>query len=514
MWSLALTIAVAEALQKYRVTIVGGLFGGLAVASNLGCDTNLTILLIAILTTFTFHVLRWHESRPSPREAVQKHRVIIVGGGFAGLGVASNLSTDCDVTVVDIKPFLEFTPSVHTVLGSVERDPHALLAEIKPLVPRARVVVAKYPPELILDGDELRVRLNNEALACDSLVIATGATYAAPIRSVCTDPLLPLVEQTAATRGTALAASAVALKTARRILVVGGGIVGVELAAELADAENHGGAARSPRTITIVASSHELVPDCSPSSRMRALEWLRTHGVRVVLSARVESCDGDGSKFRVVPKRPANVSSSSCDLASKDMGVEVLEADEVLWCVGGQPNTAWLNTNASSSVVAKRTCLPLDARGAVIIDSNTRRVVGLPRAFAVGDVASKPAEQCLASYAHFEGEFVAAAISCAARGKALPPSYTPPPRLVAVSLGARDGFFEYDGVPLIVGRAVPVLKRVIEVRVHSIQIPSNLSHRHFALRLVTQRHGLSLPPLGVKLTRRGSSGCSQRRIIC
>ena len=38
----------------------------------------------------------------------------------------------------------------------------------------------------------------------------------------------------------------------------------------------------------------------------------------------------------------------------------------------------------------------------------------------------------------------------------------PPPRLVAVSLGRRDGFFEYDGVPLAVGRAVPLLKRVIE----------------------------------------------------
>ena len=40
-----------------------------------------------------------------------RHRVVVIGGGFAGLAVAHNLGEECDVVVVEIKRWLEFTPS-------------------------------------------------------------------------------------------------------------------------------------------------------------------------------------------------------------------------------------------------------------------------------------------------------------------------------------------------------------------------------------------------------------------
>jgi len=84
--------------------------------------------------------------------------------------------------------------------------------------------------------------------------------------------------------------------------------------------------------------------------------------------------------------------------------------------------------------------------------------------FAVGDVAAKPDAQRLASYAHFEGEYVAKFILSDVHQTHLGP-YAPPPRMVALSLGPRDGAFVYDTlhVSLFPGFLVPVLKTVIEL---------------------------------------------------
>ena len=54
-----------------------------------------------------------------------KKSVVIIGGSFGGLQVAKELCGDSSffVTIVDAKDFFEFTPSLHTALGS-ERQGH------------------------------------------------------------------------------------------------------------------------------------------------------------------------------------------------------------------------------------------------------------------------------------------------------------------------------------------------------------------------------------------------------
>ena len=79
-----------------------------------------------------------------------RHRVVVIGGGFAGLAVAHNLGEECDVVVVEIKRWLEFTPSVHTALAGDQRDPRVLFAETAPLVPHATVIIAAEPPVLLV----------------------------------------------------------------------------------------------------------------------------------------------------------------------------------------------------------------------------------------------------------------------------------------------------------------------------------------------------------------------------
>ena len=90
------------------------------------------------------------------------------------------------------------------------------------------------------------------------------------------------------------------------------------------------------------------------------------------------------------------------------------------------------------------------------------RVVGRTDVYAIGDLASKPPEQQLGSYAHWEAEFVARDIKRASR-QAKPVPYVPPPQLVNVSLGPHNGLFFYDGVLLLTGLLSAILKRATQI---------------------------------------------------
>ena len=88
------------------------------------------------------------------------------------------------------------------------------------------------------------------------------------------------------------------------------------------------------------------------------------------------------------------------------------------------------------------------------------RVPGRRGVYAVGDVAAKPPAQQLGSFAHWEAEFVAAHLKATWRGRdrAAAAPYTPPPQLVNVSLGPRDGVFLYDGAILFTSLPAAALK--------------------------------------------------------
>ena len=192
---------------------------------------------------------------------------------------------------------------------------------------------------------------------------------------------------------------------ASSVLVVGGGAVGVEVAGELA--ANH--------TVTLTAREDELVRDLPEAARRYALEALRSKNVRVKLNGEEERGSFDA---RVA-------------------------------CYGARPRTGWLATFVDR-----------DARGFVSVDGRYRTSVD--NVWAAGDCVAKDANQYLAAYAHFEGEYVAATVASDIRGRAPPGAYVPPPRIVALALGPDDGVLCYGRVVVLRGRAVPWVKALVE----------------------------------------------------
>ena len=111
-----------------------------------------------------------------------RHKVVIVGGGFGGLNAVRALAhADVDVTVVDRTNHHLFQPLLYQVAAGIlppgliapalrgvikkQANARALLAEVTDIDLEGRVVAAKGP-----DGRPL-------ALPYDTLVVAAGATH-------------------------------------------------------------------------------------------------------------------------------------------------------------------------------------------------------------------------------------------------------------------------------------------------------------------------------------------------
>ena len=195
-------------------------------------------------------------------------------------------------------------------------------------------------------------------------------------------------------------------RDASSVLVVGGGAVGVEVAGELA----------AHHTVTLAARESELVRDLPEAARRYALEALRSKNVRVELS----KCDEERGAF-----------------------------DASIKCYGARPRTGWLATFVDR-----------DARGFVRVDDHYR--TSMKNVWAAGDCVAKDADQYLAAYAHFEGEYVALMVASDILGKTPPGAYVPPPRIVALALGPDDGVLCYGRFVVLSGRAVPWVKALVE----------------------------------------------------
>ena len=216
-------------------------------------------------------------------------------------------------------------------------------------------------------------------------------------------PIKPAL--TESDRRAQLAGAQSELRDASSVLVVGGGAVGVEVAGELA----------AGRAVTLTAREDELVSDLPEAARRYALRALRAQNVRVKLNGEEERGSFDA---RVA-------------------------------CYGARPRTGWLAT-----------FLKLDARGFVRVDDHFRTSV--TNVWAAGDCVAKDANQYLAAYAHFEGEYVAAALCAEITGRVPPDPYVAPARIVALALGPDDGVLCYGRVVVLRGRAVPWVKALVE----------------------------------------------------
>src|SRR5947209_8711269 len=106
----------------------------------------------------------------------EKHRVVILGGGFGGLHAAQSLKhADVDVTVIDKRNFHLFQPLLYQIAtGSL--SPGEIAAPIRGILNHQKNTRVLLGEAVDVDPVQKRVQLKDGSLLpYDSLVVATGS---------------------------------------------------------------------------------------------------------------------------------------------------------------------------------------------------------------------------------------------------------------------------------------------------------------------------------------------------
>lgn len=308
-------------------------------------------------------------------------RILILGGGFAGLTTAKSLERafgadrDVEFTLVSETNALLFTPMLAEVAGS-SIEPSHISCPLRTSLRRTQIVRGSVRA---VDLTQRSVMLGigvsdgsaqNSLLAYDHLVLALGSTAnyfgqqnvereAFDFKSLLDAIRIRnrVIDMFERADREADAEKRLSLLT---FVVAGGGFAGVELAGALNDFA-HGIAVDYPRlqadeiNVVLVHARERVLPELSASLAAYALERMSERGVRFRLNTRVADA------------RPGVVVFHSG---------EELAAQTLVWTAGTAPN-----------VLMQTLPVAQDKRGAILVDG-TLAVPGQPGLWAVGDCAS------------------------------------------------------------------------------------------------------------------------------
>jgi NADH dehydrogenase len=337
-------------------------------------------------------------------ELGRRPRVVILGGGFAGLTAAQHLAgAPLDVTIIDRHNYHLFQPLLYQV-ATAGLSPAQIAAPIRSILRSQENATVRLARVTGIDRANRQVETDEGRIGYDWLVVATGARHAyfghdewEPYA-----PGLKRIDDATALRRQILMAferaenAAADMMRQRQLtfVVVGGGPTGVELAgaiAELAktalprDFRNID--PREARIVLIEAGERLLAafPAALSTPAKRALEKL---GVEVRLSARVTDCSARGVVID---------------------GLEGIESECVIWAAGvaASPAAKWLGAEK-------------DRAGRVKVNPDLT-LPDHPEIFVIGDTAlvmgkdGKPVPG-VAPAAKQQGAFVAAALCRRAKG--------------------------------------------------------------------------------------------------
>src|SRR5689334_17805363 len=335
------------------------------------------------------------------------HRVVIIGGGFAGLDAARALANGpVQAVLLDRHNHHVFQPLLYQV-ATAALSPGDIASPIRWILRHQQNAEVFLADVTAIDTTARTVTTDGGTFSYDFLIVASGANHAyfghddweerAPGLKTLDDALemrrRVLLAFEAAERETDPAAQ-------RRLLtfvIVGGGPTGVELAGALAEIARH----------TLRGNFRHVRPE---SSRILLLE-----GGPFVLAAFPE-------KLRLAAKKSLEKLGvevrTGCVVTAVDhdgvtAGGERISAQTILWAAG-----------VAASPVAKSLGVPLDRAGRVAVEP-ALNIVGHPDVFVVGDLCAfvqdgKPLPG-VAQVAKQEGAHAAKNVLRAIRGEPLQP---------------------------------------------------------------------------------------------
>ena len=349
-----------------------------------------------------------------------KHRVVILGGGFAGLYAAQALKrAPLDVTLIDRRNYHLFQPLLYQVAtGSL--SPGEIAAPIRSVLSNQRNTSVLLGEAVDIDPAAKQVSLKDgAAIPYDSLIVATGSqgSYFGHDEWKAWAPGLKSIEDATTIRHKILLAFEAAERTADPVerctwltfVIVGAGPTGVELAGALGEIANHTlkHDFRSIRSqdarIIIVDGSPRTLSTYPEDLSKRAEQQLLRLGARVRTGVTVTSVDEDGVTLKTAT------------------GPEHIASHTVIWAAG-------VAVTEFARTLAKKTSAETDRAGHIKVAPDLS-IPNFPDIYVVGDLAlvngkdGKPLPG-VAQVAMQGGAYAARAITRKVEGKPAPQPFS------------------------------------------------------------------------------------------
>ncbi|MCD6288804.1 MAG: FAD-dependent oxidoreductase [Candidatus Hydrogenedentes bacterium] len=318
-----------------------------------------------------------------------KCKVVVIGGVAAGPKIASKvirLNPDADVTIIEKGSFLSYAGCglPYYISGVVKEQKELMCTPIGVMrdpmffqnVKNVRVLNRTEAIEIDLAGK--RVLCKNGAspeptwIDYEILALATGASpVVPPVPGADLDNVFTLhgVHDAEGIK------TALAEGKARDVVIVGGGLIGVEVTEALVE---------KGCRVTVVEMLPQILPMLDWEIAKLVEQHMETHGVKVLTGTKLTKIEGDTAVTGVVT----------------DQGS--LSADMVVMAVGVRPNVA----------LAKSAGLDIGETGAIRVDEHMR--TSDPNVYAAGDcvecknlITDKPCYVPLGSTANKQGRVAA-----------------------------------------------------------------------------------------------------------
>jgi NADH dehydrogenase len=319
-------------------------------------------------------VEEWEGANPM----AERHRVLILGGGFGGLVAAQILKrANASITLIDKRNFHLFQPLLYQVAtGSL--SPGEIAAPLRSVLSKQKNTEVLLGEAADLDPDAQKVTLSDGGVfVYDTLIIATGSqtSYYGKDQWKVNAPSLKTVEEATAIRTKLLYAFEMAERAVDEaevrkwltFVIVGAGATGLELAGALAEIARETlryefrNIQPEEARIFLLEGGKRVLAAYPDDLSAKAEKLVSELGVQVIKDAMVDQISSDGVVYR------------------HGEGEISLSAKTVLW-TGGVTATDF------GRRVAGRTKSEADRAGRITVRPDLT-VPNYPNIFIVGDLA-------------------------------------------------------------------------------------------------------------------------------
>lgn len=297
-------------------------------------------------------------------------RVVVIGGGFAGISFVKKLKNkSVQVVMLDKNNFHQFQPLLYQVATS-GIEPDSIVFPLRKLFKGYQNVFYRMADVESIEAEQNRVNTNIGIINYDYLVIATGSdTNFFGLKDIQENSVgMKTIQEALDIRSLILQNLEKAVVTCddaernalTNFAIIGGGPAGVETAGAIAEfkkyilPKDYPELETSLMNIYLIEAANELLSAMSSNSSKNSLEYLKKMGVDIKLNTVVKAYDG---------------------LTIKTNETDLLYAKTVIWTAGVKGNVP---LGINKEIVGRGNRIQVD---------NYSKVVGHENIYALGDLA-------------------------------------------------------------------------------------------------------------------------------